>query len=86
MVAFFAFAALLVFWVVVIALVKFERGWVGLSPARLSMLRLRVAMDDMTRTVVESLLPAFRSLAAGIARTGEQVALLLDHLPEDIEL
>jgi hypothetical protein len=68
MVVFFAFAGLLVFWVALIALVKFEQGDVGVTPATLARIRLRVAIDDMARIVGESLLPAFRALVAQIVK------------------
>jgi hypothetical protein len=76
MVVFFAFAGLLAFWVLVIALVKFERGDVGVSPAALASIRLRVAMDDMTRAIGESLLPVFRALTQGIVKATEMLLLL----------
>lgn len=78
MFGFFAFAGLGVFWVVLIALVKFERGWVGLTPAQLGVIRLRVAMLRMTWAVGEALIPGFVAMGEAFIATGKQVARLLE--------
>lgn len=78
MTTFLIIAGVLVFWFVLTTLVRFERGWVGMTPRHLLTIRITVAWMRQMEALFEALTPIFVKTTKAIAEWGAEYERVLN--------